>query len=185
MKKLVIITSFLLAIMTYSCTMTDNLFGGENDISEQDPNIIDGIDYSKIIKTAEILDSNSYPKQRIEARLKELPEEYSQKIILSQNKREAELKKWKETVTDEELELIRQEKLLFTNYCYIDIHGGPIKIGISKEEALKKGFSEKAYEYIEKRCAHRFEPMKPGETKMSIIVFKDGEQAQIQTEWKY
>lgn len=138
MKKLAIITSFLLAIMTFSCTMTDNLSGGQNDNSDQDSNIIDGIDYSKIIKTAEILDSNFYPKQKIEARLKELPENFSKKIELSRNKRAEELKKWEETVTDEELELFRQEKLLFTNYCYIDIKEGPIQIGISKEEALKK-----------------------------------------------
>lgn len=188
MKKLAIITSFLLAIMTFSCSMTDNLSDGQNDNSDQDSNIIDGIDYSKIIKTAEILDSNSYPKQKIEARLKELPEKYSQKIILSQNKRETELKKWKETVTDEELELVRQEKLLFTNYCYIDIKEGPIQIGISKEEALKKGFSEDAYDHVAKHCSHGFtgfEPMKPGETRQSYMVFKDGELARIQTEWKY
>lgn len=185
------LTAIFSAILITSCSSSSSIVADDSGLYEHDiataDNTVDNIDYSKIIKKAEIQDENSLTREKLTGLLSRNPNKFSDNILEKFDKQREYSAAKKKSLTLEQLESIRQQKYLLYEYCSIDIDG-IIKIAINKEDAEKIGISNDAYDTIIKSItvydedSHR--PMNQGDIRMYGKGFDDGDTVILTTEWK-
>lgn len=191
MKFFSYLTVIFSAILITSCSSSSSIVADDSGLYEHDiataDNTVDNIDYSKIIKKAEIQDENSLTREKLTGLLSRNPNKFSDNILEKFDKQREYSAAKKKSLTLEQLESIRQQKYLLYEYCSIDIDG-IIKIAINKDDAEKIGISNGAYDTIIKSITvydkDSYRPMNQGDIRVFGKKFDDGDTVILTTEWK-
>lgn len=186
------LTVIFSAILITSCSSSSSIVADDSGLYEHyiatADNTVDNIDYSKIIKKAEIQDENSLTREKLTGLLSRNPNKFSDNILEKFDKQREYSADKKKSLTPEQLESIRQQKYLLYEYCSIDIDG-IIKIAINKEDAEKIGISNDAYDTIIKSITaysgDSHHPINQGDTRVYGKSFDDGDTVILTTEWKF